>query len=311
MNSNKNNYCVYMHTNIINEKKYIGITGLKPKRRWMSDGKGYKNQRVFYGAITKYGWDNFEHVILYDCLTEDEAKKREVYLIKKYKSNDSSFGYNVSIGGDYSTTGLYNLESMSKPVFQYSLDGLFVREYPSSMEAQRQTGIYNSNITACCNGKHAYANDYIWRYEYAENVNPVNKKEHIFNSIVKEQTKIVYQYDTNGIYIKKYSSLMNAYRETGFDFRMISSCCRGRNKTAYGYIWAYFYTEDIQDLNNRAGTEPKKGKPVIQLKNENVIGTYDSILAAVRATGVSKGKISRCCNGIVSEVDGYVFKFAT
>ena len=36
--------------------------------------------------------------------------------------------------------------------------------YPSSMEAQRQTGIYQSNIISCCKGKYKSAGGYHWKY---------------------------------------------------------------------------------------------------------------------------------------------------
>ena len=48
-------FTVYMHTNRLNNKKYIGITCQDPKKRWRN-GKGYKNG-YFASAINKYGWD--------------------------------------------------------------------------------------------------------------------------------------------------------------------------------------------------------------------------------------------------------------
>jgi len=99
--SNKE-YTVYMHINKINQKKYIGITSQPVNRRWRSRGQGYKQCTLFYRAIQKYGWDEFEHIILYTDLSEDEAKKKERELISKYHSNEKAYGYNLTDGGEMS-----------------------------------------------------------------------------------------------------------------------------------------------------------------------------------------------------------------
>ena len=101
MSENKNSrlYCVYMHTNKLNNKKYIGITCRPVEVRWR-DGKGYKLNRHFWSAIQKYGWDNFIHEILALNLSKEEAQKLEVELISVYNTTDKNFGYNVSIGGE-------------------------------------------------------------------------------------------------------------------------------------------------------------------------------------------------------------------
>lgn len=66
-----------------------------------------------------------------------------------------------------------------KPVVQYTKDGEFVAEYPSVREAERQTGIHSSKISAVCMGKkkkciskgktYYYvikkAGGYIWKYK--------------------------------------------------------------------------------------------------------------------------------------------------
>ena len=90
---------MYSHTNKINGKKYIGITCQKPEQRFRN-GNGYKSSPHFNAAINKYGWDSFEHEILYDNLDVDEAKEREIELIEKYQTRDQRFGYNITPGGE-------------------------------------------------------------------------------------------------------------------------------------------------------------------------------------------------------------------
>ena len=84
MEENKN-YCVYKHTNKINGKVYIGLTGRKPEYRW-DNGKGYyKNgQSKMYNAIQKYGWENVKHEIVFENLTKKDACLKEQELISKY-----------------------------------------------------------------------------------------------------------------------------------------------------------------------------------------------------------------------------------
>lgn len=77
---------------------------MNPKRRW-NNGNGYKTQ-VFYRAIQKYGWNNFEHKILFKGLTKAEAEKKEIELISLYQSNNPKYGYNVDNGGN--TTGTHS-----------------------------------------------------------------------------------------------------------------------------------------------------------------------------------------------------------
>lgn len=97
-----NNYCIYLHRNKINNKIYIGQTCQKPEYRWNS-GKGYKGSPRFYDAIQVYGWDNFEHIILYTNLDANEANEKEQELILFYQSNNPLYGYNLDSGGNNKT----------------------------------------------------------------------------------------------------------------------------------------------------------------------------------------------------------------
>lgn len=81
------NYKVYIHISPSN-KVYIGITKQNPVKRWRN-GLGYKNNIYFYRSILKYGWNNFKHQILYDNLSLEDAKLKEIELICKYNSTDT------------------------------------------------------------------------------------------------------------------------------------------------------------------------------------------------------------------------------
>lgn len=60
---------------------------------------------------------------------------------------------------------LTNNSLTSHPVRQYTTDGVLIAEYPSIKEAQRKTGVNNSQIAACCKHKSHYntAGGFIWK----------------------------------------------------------------------------------------------------------------------------------------------------
>ena len=52
-----------------------------------------------------------------------------------------------------------------KTVFQYRLDGTFVKEWPSLKEVQRQLGFNHGNISSCCNGRNKTSYGFRWKYK--------------------------------------------------------------------------------------------------------------------------------------------------
>lgn len=104
-----NRYYIYVHTNKINGKRYVGLTSAQnPNRRW-NNGKGYGDkQPVFRNAIAKYGWENFTHEILLTGLTRKQACEWEQYYIEKLETfvgDHPDKGYNMTKGGEGSDKG--------------------------------------------------------------------------------------------------------------------------------------------------------------------------------------------------------------
>lgn len=92
-------FVVYCHENMINNKKYIGITCQTLEQRFRK-GEGYKNSPHFYSAIKKYGWENFSHTVIYEDLSESEAKEKEIGLISEFNTRNPDRGYNMTPGGE-------------------------------------------------------------------------------------------------------------------------------------------------------------------------------------------------------------------
>lgn len=115
----KNKYgIVYIITNTINDKKYVGITTKKNgfNGRYNAIGVGmervfnYLNNRAEIGyycnehllrSIIKYGINNFKVIEEFDIASsKDELQEKERYWIEYFKSNDFNKGYNNTNGGE-------------------------------------------------------------------------------------------------------------------------------------------------------------------------------------------------------------------
>lgn len=107
-------YYVYIHTCNDNGKRYVGVTTkLKPEYRWGKNGEGYCQNKHFYSAILKHGWDNFEHEV-FEVDSKEEMYRKEVELISFYHSNDPEYGYNNSSGGESGHLGCKHSEEARK-----------------------------------------------------------------------------------------------------------------------------------------------------------------------------------------------------
>ena len=195
-------YTVYIHKNLKNEKYYVGMTSKEPKKRF-NYGFGYRNNSKMWSDIQESNWNtDWVHGILGKFTDKNEALKYEAFLIAmldtvrngyniseydsrhykrteehKKKLSESLTGRTLSeetrkkmaeshIGMTFSEEHKKKI-SESKGVngiLQFSKEGEFIAEYPSIIEASRQTGCNKGNICKCCKEKLKSAGGFIWRY---------------------------------------------------------------------------------------------------------------------------------------------------
>lgn len=107
MNKIKRQYIIYLITNKINGKIYIGRTTTSLKKRWsehLACGKYWekyypnKTRTYLYNAMLKHSIDNFTIKEIDKANNFEEMVKMETDYILKYKSSDPSIGYNLSLG---------------------------------------------------------------------------------------------------------------------------------------------------------------------------------------------------------------------
>lgn len=93
---------IYIISNTINDKKYIGQTVTTIEKRFKKHCGGHSKNMIIGKAIKKHGKDNFSIEILKECDSIEELNDMESYYIKLYNSITPN-GYNIRSGGDNST----------------------------------------------------------------------------------------------------------------------------------------------------------------------------------------------------------------
>ena len=131
-------FVVYKHTSP-NGKIYVGITKQELEKRW-ANGNGYKNCSYFYNAIQKYGWENFDHEILYENLSEKEACDIEKKLIDDLDLLNPEKGYNLKTGGKYAKLSERSRQKISKSLIgnTYRLGVPHTEEVKQKMRESRK-----------------------------------------------------------------------------------------------------------------------------------------------------------------------------
>lgn len=206
---------IYKITNTLNQKVYIGKTTTSLKERWeehqLDAYRECMSNRPLYKAIRKYGISNFSIELIEEC-DISVLSNREIYWIETYHS--FSNGYNATLGGD------------GKILYDYDLISDLLKQGLSTKDI--------CNIVGCCD-------ETVFNVAKRNNL-PLNFTN---NFCLKKQK--VDQYTKTGEYIQSFNSYIDAARwleeqgivkgSAGSARSHIGEVCRGKRKTAYGYIW--------------------------------------------------------------------------
>lgn len=196
---------VYVHINKLNGKRYVGITSQKVEYRW-NYGRAYSGNSYFSSALKKYGWENFEHLVLFDRLTEAEAKEKERELIARWQTTDRAHGYNITSGGE-SGSGFVPPDELRR------------------RWSEVRTGTRRSDETKARMSKSS-----------------AFRRPEVIQKCAESKYKRVSAFTQDGKYICTYDSILQAADRLGLtdaQRKHITDCCRGSRKTAGGYQWNY------------------------------------------------------------------------
>lgn len=103
---------IYLITNKVNNKKYVGQTIRSLNDRINDYRRGYGNDYL-NKSIEKYGWNNFEFTIIDTAQSIIELNNKEIRYINEYNTCDKNIGYNIEAGGRNSIPTTETLKKMS------------------------------------------------------------------------------------------------------------------------------------------------------------------------------------------------------
>ena len=311
---NKKDWCLYVHISPSN-KAYIGVTQ-NHKHRWNKEGKGYLhktkngkyNQPAFANAILKYGWDNFQHHIIKDGLTKEEAFHYEILFIKMYNTVGKN-GYNLSYGGE--------------AIF---LDRHHTQETKDLISKILKEHEVNKGEKNHWYGKPSWNTGKKMSKEFCDKVSKSLKDKYIKEGLSDAQIKAneaqrrkVNQYDMDGNLIKTWDGLKVASKTLGIQHTNISAVCLrkkassgGRILSAGGFQWRY--ADDCDDITpyKRKEKDYSKNmyKKVARIDDDgNILKTFNSIVECANYYGINPCGISANCKGRYKSTHGYKFKY--
>lgn len=215
---------VYMTSRVLNGeviKRYIGQHKLMHNQR---DDYYIGSGILLTRAIRKYGRAVFVRETLEVCYSAEELFRAEEYWVKKYNAvNDPNF-YNIAEGGKAT------VKKFKRRVFQYTLAGDFVAEYPSRVEASLKTGVEASALSSAVDVVGGSSGGFRWTSSKTEKLPP----------FVNQRNQPIDCFALSGTFLATFSSSVEAQRYAPQASKSnITACCKGKIKSAAGYQWRY------------------------------------------------------------------------
>lgn len=259
MENNDKHYCVYIHINKINQKSYVGVTGITPEIRWGKNGQGYLRKKsngeyaqpLMAYAVMKYGWDNFEHVIFADNLTKEEADNMENLLIVLFDLKNPQYGYNIRDGGSHGSFSDESKHKISQSNLGKTLSETHRKNISKSIKNRVLSKEHRKNIGDSLRGRQFTD---LHRKNLSNNHADVSgdKNPNFGNRWTEENkrrasTPVIQIDKDDGHIINCFYGLSEACVRTGVNISCICECCNGKQNTAGGYLWKYVYSRQLKN----------------------------------------------------------------
>lgn len=243
-------FLVYRITNLTNGKLYFGYTNQTLEGRWndhLRSAYHRNSTQLLHKAIRKYGEKLFDMKVEQIFATNEDAVACEIKLIALYETNvcrhRDGIGYNMTDGGDGGCGYKHTEETIC-----------FLRE---KARRQRHTEDTKRKISEANKGKYIsleqrkiisdthrgkkLTDGHKRALSIAasrKNANLTSEDRQKLKDNAATARRVV-QLDTDGNVIARFKQIEHAAAATGVGRSNISSVCRGRTKTAGGFVWVY------------------------------------------------------------------------
>lgn len=248
-----------------------------------------RNHTKWYQALQKYGIDDFDFSILEEC-SADQLNEKEIYWIAYYDSFQN--GYNSSPGGQQ--------KYFNPQAFYDAWD-----EGLSPLEIAQRLNVGTSCVYNYLIGYKNYS-----KHEAKVRGGKLAAQKAKIQKNGDALDTSIYQYDLDGLFIKKWNSCKEVSRELGYDASLIGRCVAGKNKSAYNYQWKNFYKDRIDSYKSFMG----KARPVIQFDLQgNKLKVFPSVAAAGREIKCDSRWLRKVCNDPQNKytAKGFKWRWAT
>ena len=265
---------VYLITNQLNNRKYIGIHHYtKPE----IDKTYYGSGKIITQAVRTYGRKNFCIYVLDWAESFEELGELEKYYIKLYNAVESDGFYNLADGG-------HNLTS--EEVKQ------FITESTRKTFSKNMKKRWESHDPSICRNLLGENNPFYGKHhteETKQHLSQVNTgRKH------SEETKQKYSENRRGEKNPNYGNYWTDEQKARLSAKKKDTGV-GKDNPNYGHRWSE---------SQRASHY--KSRPIVQLTlSGEFVAEYPYIANAARIFGVNEASIRGCCNGSQKTSCGY------
>lgn len=285
-------YIVYLTTNLVNNKIYVGVH--KTENPDVFDGyignsinifesnSELKHPKIpFHKAVKKYGYSSFRRQTLAVFSSEEEALDLEALIVNQ-EFIEREDTYNITLGG-----GIPPIHN--KIIYQYSLKGEFLKEWESLSSAAK---FYNTsgNILGIAANYKRTAINYLWSFSKYDSLDI--SEYHVYNPKIP-----IYLYDQDKKFIKSYESMSQCYKELGITLSRVQRAVGIGNSVNGYYLSTTLSSEFIPPKKNNIKGDIHQyslsGEYLKSYQNKEQLGEYNEyeINRAIKQGRTYKGYI--------------------